>query len=276
MQVPGPGAQPSGPFLNSRCGGETTNLPKPPAFQFYAKDWRSSPTVQRMYLAQRGLYFEMLVASWEQDIPGTLPANLKTISRLVNCEKRIVRDLFVKFPSIFHSFPDFLPVQCGNLDGFTTVFPRDYDGIIPNIGQTSPDLIVNRKLHEQWLEIRQRADRQSLAGIEGNKKRWHKSSVPDSVPDRSASASASAIKNTLPIPLTPGTAPAREGSSLEEVFIPWYGSEIIHIRKPKHRRMWTGAERNALAGSNSLEMVRFFERKGFWAEVVFAKGDEKN
>jgi hypothetical protein len=43
---------------------------KPPAFQFYVKDWLSSPNVRAMTLAQRGLYIDLLAYSWPYGIPA--------------------------------------------------------------------------------------------------------------------------------------------------------------------------------------------------------------
>src|SRR5688572_9344285 len=43
---------------------------KPPAFQFYVKEWRSSRAVQRMTFAQRGMYLELLVEQWDK---GSVP-----------------------------------------------------------------------------------------------------------------------------------------------------------------------------------------------------------
>lgn len=36
-----------------------------PAFQFYVKEWRSSRSIMRMSMAERGMYLEMLLEQWE-------------------------------------------------------------------------------------------------------------------------------------------------------------------------------------------------------------------
>ena len=40
-------------------------MAKPPAFQFYAKDWLSSPRVQLMTPSQRGAYIQLLAYCWD-------------------------------------------------------------------------------------------------------------------------------------------------------------------------------------------------------------------
>jgi hypothetical protein len=74
---------------------------KPPAFQFYAKDWRSSSTVKLMNYHQRGLYIDMLAAAWDSDEPGSLPLPLEIAARSVGCDVRSLRDLLSKFPRCF-------------------------------------------------------------------------------------------------------------------------------------------------------------------------------
>jgi uncharacterized protein YdaU (DUF1376 family) len=40
---------------------------KPPAFQFYVKDWLSDPKVMRMTPAQRGVYIHLLAIDWNEE-----------------------------------------------------------------------------------------------------------------------------------------------------------------------------------------------------------------
>jgi uncharacterized protein YdaU (DUF1376 family) len=74
---------------------------KPPAFQFYVKGWRSSPTIRTMSLAEIGLYTQLLAASWDSDEPGTLPPNLREIAKITGIELRILRKFFAKYPGLF-------------------------------------------------------------------------------------------------------------------------------------------------------------------------------
>ena len=138
---------------------------KPPAFQFYPKDWRSSATVRQMSRAEKGDLIEMLAASWDQDPPGSLPLPVQLAAKSAGLDPRVVRSLITKFPKLW----------------------VEIDG-----------RLVNPKLRAQWEELQQRQQKLSDAGKRGNENRWKKSSGAesggesqgDSGGNRSASASA--------------------------------------------------------------------------------------
>lgn len=133
---------------------------KPPAFQFYVKDWRSSPTVRSMTRAQRGDFIEMLAASWDQDEPGTLPLPVELSAKIVGI-----------LPSVFISFRKRFPKIWQEIDG----------------------KLVNPKLREQWLELQQRQQKLSDAGKLGNERRWEKTSGGESGGESGGNRSASAL-----------------------------------------------------------------------------------
>jgi hypothetical protein len=64
--------------------------PKPPAFQFYPKDWLSSKTVLRMTPAQCGYFINLLANAWDNDPPGTLPNDPDILWRLARAESKAV------------------------------------------------------------------------------------------------------------------------------------------------------------------------------------------
>jgi hypothetical protein len=99
---------------------------KPPAFQFYAKDWRSSPTVARMTQKDRGVYIDLLAAAWVSDVPGTLPLPTDLAAKCAGLDRRLVANFLHKFPTCFE--------QVGNK-------------------------LVNPKLAEQWAKY------QELSGL---------------------------------------------------------------------------------------------------------------
>lgn len=166
---------------------------KPPAFQFYAKDWRSSATVRNMTLAETGVYIQLLAAAWDGDEPGTLPLGPGQIAKITGIDVRIVRRFLAKFPEI-HS--------------------------------ESAGKLHIKFLREQYVEIQQRRQAQSDAAKALNEKRWGKTSVSDSVSGRSAPASpsASAKEDSLAHavisrrtePETAGASPSR--AQLEKEF----------------------------------------------------------
>src|SRR6185369_2147183 len=63
-------------------------LNKPPAFQFYAKDWLSSDDVQLMTPAQRGLYIDLLARAWDNERAGYLTSDPEVLWRLARATSR--------------------------------------------------------------------------------------------------------------------------------------------------------------------------------------------
>lgn len=143
---------------------------KPPAFQFYVKDWRSSSTVRAMSLSEVGVYVQLLAAAWDSDEPGTLPADPRDIGKITGIDPRVLRRFLGKYPGAFSAFP------------------------VNSLGTCSEASakLRNPKLRAQWEELLKLKQTQSDAGKRGNDKRWGKSSGTESGSDRSASASASA------------------------------------------------------------------------------------
>jgi hypothetical protein len=132
---------------------------KPPAFQFYARDWRSSSTVRLMSHKERGVYIELLAAAWDQEEPGKLPLPIELVSRCAGLDPRLVPNFLKKFPTSF----------------------QEIDG-----------KLVSTKLNNQWLELKELREKKSDAGKKGNEARWGDGSQVGSQTDRPASATASA------------------------------------------------------------------------------------
>lgn len=72
---------------------------KPPAFQFYAKDWRSSPTVQSMNHEQRGIYIDILALAWDSETPGIITMSERQICHELRIFSASFRRLLAKFPA---------------------------------------------------------------------------------------------------------------------------------------------------------------------------------
>ena len=58
---------------------------RPPAFQFYAKDWISSKKVRMLSPLQRGYYIQLLAEAWDSTPIGTLPNDPEMLRKLA-CE----------------------------------------------------------------------------------------------------------------------------------------------------------------------------------------------
>jgi hypothetical protein len=132
---------------------------RPPAYQIYAKDIRSSQTVRRMTLAHQGVFFAFMNAAWDSEQPGTLPASPWEISKITGIDVRIVRKFLAKYPELYSESAGTLHIKI---------------------------------LCQQYEELQQRKQAQSDAGKLGNEKRWRKSSGGDSGSDCSAPAVAPA------------------------------------------------------------------------------------
>lgn len=169
---------------------------KPPAFQFYVKDWRSSATVRRMNFHQRGLYIEMLAASWDSEEPGTLPLPLEIASRSIGCDIRSLRDFLTKFPNCFQRIEG---TSTGDRLDIASTSDRSRVEVASKSDRYRLDvtpILVNDKMRMQWLETLQYLQMTSDRGRKGAAKRWH-STMQEAMPngmhnDSSASASASA------------------------------------------------------------------------------------
>src|SRR5271155_1931542 len=88
----GAGAVTLVPFLLTE--GRLAN--KPPAFQFYAKDWRSSPNVRMMTREERGLYIDLLALAWDSEEPGTIAMTIPQICRELRVYSASLRKFLAK------------------------------------------------------------------------------------------------------------------------------------------------------------------------------------
>src|SRR5215470_7007133 len=105
-------------------------MKKPPAFQFYVKDWRSSSTIRCMRLSQKGVAIESLAASWDQDEPGTLPIPEENAAKACGIPPEIFKKFLRNFPKLW----------------------QEQDG-----------KLINPKLRAQWEELEQIKRAQSNA-----------------------------------------------------------------------------------------------------------------
>lgn len=204
---------------------------KPPAFQFYAKDWRSSPTVARMSRQQKGDYIELLAACWDSDEPGTLPLPIELAARLARLHPRSLLDLRSKYPSIF------IEVQ-GRL--------------------------VNEKLRNQWLKYKEISEKRAKAAHSMHQSQTH-ASAQQMLYSASASASAPAI--TTKAPPTPRAAQ----SALRGQFVAHelrVAGGVVIVMAPKHKkRFMTKTQAEAMVGSRPEEIAEWFRNRGFDAKV---------
>jgi uncharacterized protein YdaU (DUF1376 family) len=132
---------------------------KPPAFQFYVKNWISS--TKTMSLEDKGAHVEMMAWSWDN---GPLPTSESKRARLLGLTLSAFRRVWAEIGD------KWVPIDTG---------------------------FVNLRLEQQRAELEARRVEQSNRGKKGADNRWHKhgvsiqQAVADSVlTDSSASASA--------------------------------------------------------------------------------------
>ena len=106
---------------------------KPPAFQFYAKDWRSSMTVQSMTHEQRGIYIDMLAIAWDSEEPGTINLSEDALCRELGIFKRTLQRLLADFPTTW----------------------RREEG-----------KLVQPKLKEQWIKYKEISTKRSASAVQ--------------------------------------------------------------------------------------------------------------
>ncbi len=107
---------------------------KPPAFQFYAKDWLTSETVLSMDFRDQGIYMRILAASWMSSDPGTIPLPLSLGAKVIGLPPRLVLAFLTRNPGAF----------------------TEVDG-----------RLVNEKLHAQWLELKDLREKRIKLGRRG-------------------------------------------------------------------------------------------------------------
>lgn len=145
---------------------------KPPAFQFYAKDWLTSKHVLKMTPSQCGYYINLLAHAWDSNRPGTLPNDPEVLWRLARAESRRIFDRDSKLV----------------LDRFT----HTRDGLLKN----------NRMVRERRAQIRNKKCK-SIAGKAGAKSKWDKQihgraiSLPLTESSSSSSSSSSSATKVL-------------------------------------------------------------------------------
>ncbi len=135
-------------------------MQKPPAYQWYVRQWLSSPTRLSMTKSERSAYRDLLDHCWE--CGGSLPNDHDLLRRMADCTKAEWRRFGEKILSHFFKLPD------GRL--------------------------TNALIKELWEERAAFIENRSVSGKHGAAKRWHSHDSAIAQPmavDSSVSASVS-------------------------------------------------------------------------------------
>ena len=133
---------------------------RPPAFQFYANDWLSSPKITMMTPAQEGAYIRLLAYCWADDEcgVGNDMAMLCRLSRIPEIDLRfVIESCFVPHPK-------------------------------------NPKKICNKKQIDVKHEMFNHHKRRVGAGLRGSDARWQSDSNAIALPPSSSSSSSSERK----------------------------------------------------------------------------------
>ena len=157
---------------------------KPPAFQFYAKDWRSSRTVQLMSLEDRGIYIDLLAIAWDSDEPGTIELPVAGLN------PRTVRSFLLRWPTTF---------ECD-----LNLTRKEAERRLKSSRKKAEKGLkfTNDKLRQQWLNMKSLSEIRKKAA----ESRYHANAgakAPANGGSASASASAPANITTTPLPPLP-------------------------------------------------------------------------
>lgn len=114
-------------------------MSKPPAFQFYPKDWLSDVKVRMMTLEQRGCYIDLLSIAW---IEGGIPADVGQLRRLLGISPK----------------------------RFTAV----WEALAPHWQSDGNGRLINPRQERGRAELEDYQRRASAAGQAGAKARWSK------------------------------------------------------------------------------------------------------
>lgn len=115
---------------------------KPPAFQFYVKDWTASPTRQMMSLAGQGAYINLLAVAWDSDPIGTVPNQPDKLWKLAGATPDEWTEITHEVLQNFEEFDE------------------------------DPKRLVNKRLRRQWVELKEFSDMASKRAHRGAEARW--------------------------------------------------------------------------------------------------------
>jgi uncharacterized protein YdaU (DUF1376 family) len=225
---------PPGPGSRSR----RERLNKPPAFQFFPRDWLTSRAVTIMSPTQRGYYINLLAHAWLADVPGTLPNDPTVLWQLAGARRR-------------------------------ADFERDGGFVLEQFRRNkSGKLIYSERMIQERQAQKRRNLEKSDAGRRGASARWNNKLDGSRIVlplaengSASAFAFASASANLKPkTPLPPVARPATG----EEQFFDW-GGQTVAVTMGRRRRL---PNLSAYSGGRAADVVEFLGRRGFRARIV--------
>ena len=117
---------------------------KPPAFQFWAKDWLASPRRRMMSPTAQCAYINLLCTAWASDPVGTLPDAPDELWRLADISE-----------SEWKPIKNIVVAMFEHMDNF-------------------PDRLVVPKQREYFERLIERKEKNSKRGKKGADARWHR------------------------------------------------------------------------------------------------------
>ncbi len=156
-------------------------MAKPPAFQFYVRDYLTDDALQGCSLAARGFWMQMLCHMHLAEERGVLTKSVQQFARLAGCSAQEVAEIILELK------------DAGAAEVCSASDLRQ--------GLTHPDFVLtlkNRRMVKEDLERKSHADRQKRYDERRRQAADAKSDAKVTVPSASASASASAQHTPKP------------------------------------------------------------------------------
>jgi uncharacterized protein YdaU (DUF1376 family) len=226
---------------------------KSPAFQFYAAEYLADENVQLMTLEEEGCYIRMLAYCWRE---GSIPAEHKLLSRLCkNASEEVLTSVERRFEKhgtrLEHAR---LNVERKKQKKFNK--KQRLAGIASGKARRKKKLSIEPSFNQRSSSVGTKTNSSSSSSSAG--------SLPSGMFGGNGASSAF-TKESKPYPTLPAS---REGNGLTEYSLEVYG-ELVVIRKPSTRRLWTQREKDGMQGKRAADYAEFFRGKGFesWVEV---------
>lgn len=141
---------------------------KPPAFQFYPKDFLTDENVRVMSLQERGAYITLICQCW---LEGTLPKDTTRLARLVGVPIAAFRRLWAALEPCFRDSGD------------------------------QPNRLVHPRLERERQKQAMFSEEQSERGKRGAQKRWRKdgTAIPAPLAENGDATKAPMANDSSPI-----------------------------------------------------------------------------
>jgi uncharacterized protein YdaU (DUF1376 family) len=210
---------------------------KPPAFQFYAKDWLTSKAVISMSAVQRGYYIHLLAHSWDSPRPGYLQDDPELLWKLAGAKSR-------------------------------KHWEKDAALVLAQFPKAGRGIRVNRRLAGERKAQVDRSSRYSSSGLAGAKARWdsklHGNAIETPMAENGSSSSSSSSSSFFS--LTPKDYRAKNALAHDPNFEKFWESYPRKVGKVAAEKKW---KKLSPPLPVVLEWIEAYRETEQWADEQF-------